>query len=267
MLNSNDLTIIKLGGSAITHKSLSPPQVKDKVLTRISKEIKVSDDQLIIVLGGGAHGHQAAQTYGFGDSKTSQERLLDGIPLIHHNMNILSMAVEDAMSNENIPAVIFSPFSFVTLNNRAITNFPTNIIEKALHSKFAIILHGDVCFDTSLGASILSGDTITAYLANKLNAKRVFIGTNVDGVYEDNPQYNPDAKHIPVVNSTNIDKVIKGAGTSITTDVTGGMSRKIIELLDLAGKDIRIVIFNLLIPGRLKKLLVGEPTLCTEIKL
>lgn len=267
MPNSSDLTIIKLGGSAITHKGLSPPQTKNELITRICKELKVYNNQLIVVLGGGAHGHQAAYSYGFGEPKTSQKRLLAGIPLIRHNMSILSITVEEAMNRENIPGVVFPPFSFVTLDNGIITNFPTNIIEKALQSRYVAIIHGDVCFDTNLGASILSGDTITVYLANKLNAKRVFIGTNVDGIYEDNPELNPDTKHIPVVNSSNIDHVIKGVGTSIDTDVTGGMSRKIKELLDLADKGIEIAIFNLLIPGRLEKLLIGKSVLCTKIEL
>lgn len=267
MHNSNDLTIVKLGGSAITHKGLTPPQVNDALLLRISKELKACNNQLIIVLGGGAHGHQAAHAYGYGDTTTSVERLLAGIPLIRHNMSLLSIAVEKAINNEKLPAVVLPPFSFVTLNEGIIENFPTNIIQNTLRSKCVVIIHGDVCFDTSLGVSILSGDTILAYLADELNAKSVFIGTNVDGVYEDNPQYNPDAKHIPVINSSNIDNVIKWASTSTATDVTGGMRRKIKELLYLANKGIKISIFNLLVPSRLEKLLLGESVLCTEIQL
>ncbi|MGD2072272.1 MAG: isopentenyl phosphate kinase [Candidatus Thorarchaeota archaeon] len=267
MRNSNNLTIIKLGGSAITHKGLSPPQTKNNLITRISKELKVYQNQLIVVLGGGAYGHQAAHSYGFGNPITSKKQLLAGIPMIRHNMSILSTIVEEAMNRENIPAVVFPPFSFVILNKGNISSFPTNIIEKSLNSNNVVIIHGDVCFDTSLGASILSGDTITVYLANKLKAKNVFIGTNVDGVYDDNPQKNPDAKHIPIVDNSNIDTVIKETGTSMATDVTGGMNRKIRELVSLSDKGIRIVIFNLLIPGRLEKLLIGETVICTEIQL
>ena len=267
MPNSNDLTIVKFGGSAITHKDISPPQVKGELLKRISKELKACSKQLIVVLGGGAHGHQAAHAYGFGDSMTSKERLLAGIPSIRHNMNILSLKVEEAINEEQMPAVVFSPFSFVMLNKGIITRFPINIIEKALHSNYVVITHGDVCFDNSLGASILSGDTIIAYLAKKLKAKNVLIGTNVDGIYEENPQFNPNAKHIQIVNKSNIDYVIKKAGLSLDTDVTGGMGRKLTDLLDLANKGIKIAIFNLLVPSRLEKLLAGESVLCTEIQL
>jgi isopentenyl phosphate kinase len=265
--NFSNLTIIKLGGSAITQKDFSPPQVKEKLLTRIIKELKTTDNQLVVILGGGAHGHQAAHKYGFGDPSTSRKKLLSGIPLIRHNMSILSLAVEGSMNRKHVPAVVFPPFTFVKLNNKNIASFPTNIIEEALASGHVVITHGDVCFDNTLGASILSGDTITVYLANKLSAKRVLIGTNVDGIYEENPQQNPKAKHIPIVNNSNLDEVLKGAGMSTTTDVTGGMGRKIKELLYLANKGIRIIIFNLLIPGRLERLLGDESVLCTEIKL
>ena len=229
--------------------------------------MKLYHKQLIVVLGGGAHGHQAAHEYGFGNPKTSKERLLAGIPAIRHNMNVLSLTVEEAINQEKIPAVVLPPFSFAILNNGFISKFSTNIIKRALHSKHVVITHGDVCFDSNLGAAILSGDTILAYLANKLNAKNVFIGTNVDGVYEENPQYNPNAKHIQIVNQSNIDRVIRRAGSSLDTDVTGGMGRKLIELLDLADKDIKIAIFNLLVPGRLEKLLAGKSVLCTKIQL
>lgn len=267
MLNLSSLTIVKLGGSAITYKNLSPPKVKDEILMRIVKELKVNNNQLIIILGGGAYGHQAAHAYGFGDPLTSQEQLLAGIPSIRHNMCILSTAVEEAMNKENIPAVVLPPFSFVTLNKGNITKFPTDIIKKTLQSGCIVITHGDVCFDNNLGVSILSGDTITVYLAEKLEAKTILIGTDVDGVYDSNPQYNPNAKHISIISKSNLDEIMKGAGSSTAIDVTGGMGRKLRELLNLADKGIRIIIFNLLIPSRLEKLLIGESVLCTEIIL
>ena len=262
-----NLTIVKFGGSAITHKDSSPPQIKKDVLKRIIKELKNYSGQLVIVLGGGAHGHQAAHAYGFGDPSTDQKKLLDGIPSIRHNMSILANAIEEIMSQENLPAVILSPFSFVTLEKRNIVSFPTEIIEKTLHSSCIVITHGDVCFDNTFGASILSGDTITVHLAKKLDANRIFIGTNVDGVYDSNPQLNPNAKHIPIINNSNLNEILKGAGLSSATDVTGGMDHKLRELLTLANDTTSIAIFNLLIPGRLERLLNGESVLCTEIKL
>ena len=76
---------------------------------------------------------------------------------------------------------------------------------------------------------------------------------------------NPSAKHIPVIDHTNREDVLRKTGPSKNTDVTGGMSRKLNELLELAKQDIDIVIFNLTVPGRLTSLLSGESATCTRI--
>jgi isopentenyl phosphate kinase len=117
-----------------------------------------------------------------------------------------------------------------------------------------------------MSASILSGDTIAVHLAQKLAARAVFIGTNVDGVLEENPIQNPTARCIPLIDSSNKDRILANIGPSSSTDVTGGMARKISELLQLNNRNLEVVIFNLLIPGRLTALLSGNPTVCTRVQ-
>ena len=257
--------LVKLGGSVITHKGTSPPARNDENLHRITMELKTYKGGIVVVLGGGAHGHQAAHSYGFGDPTTNKERLLMGIPHIRHNMSILALEVESALNEGGIPTVVISPFSISTLKNKQIQSFSTTIMERALESGCVVVTHGDVCFDEERGASILSGDTIAVYLAKKLDVKSVYIGTDVDGVLDDNPALNPSAKHIPVIDHTNREDVLRKTGPSKNTDVTGGMSKKLNELLELAKQDLDIVIFNLTVPGRLTSLLSGESVTCTRI--
>ena len=52
MLQLENLVIVKLGGSVITHKESSPPTVNEEHLSRIAKELLVHDGKLIVVLGG-----------------------------------------------------------------------------------------------------------------------------------------------------------------------------------------------------------------------
>lgn len=261
------LTIVKLGGSVITYKDSSPPKINEINLFRIAKELKVHRDQLIIVLGGGAHGHQAAHSHGFADSNSPKDLLLKGIPPIRHNMSKLASSVETTLNKEGIPAIIIPPFSFVTLKNGLILDFPTNIIRKSLDNGLVVISHGDVCFDEERAVSILSGDTVTVYLAKELNAETVLIGTDVDGVLDDNPKFNPSAKYIPIINQDNKETILSKTGPSTSTDVTGGMLKKVSELLEISKHNRKIVIFNLTVPNRLKLLLQNESTICTRIQL
>lgn len=259
--------IVKLGGSVITFKGSSPPRVNDEQLSRIAEELTVCNSPLIIVLGGGAHGHQAAHKHGFGTPNSSSEQLLAGIPDIRHNMSLLASRVESVMNRQGVPSVVFSPFTFVTLQDSFIDDFPLIIIKKTLETGAAVIIHGDVCFDRTRSASILSGDTIAVHLAEQLAAKAVFIGTNVDGVLEEDPQINPRARYIPIINRANISHVLAHTGPSSDTDVTGGMTKKISELLELSNQNVDIAIFNLLVPGRLTDLLKEKPTVCTRIQI
>jgi isopentenyl phosphate kinase len=260
------LTIIKLGGSVITYKEISPPKCNIKALSRIATEMKVTDNPLVIVLGGGSFGHQAASAFGYGDPETSKRTRIDGIPTIRHNMSILSLEAEKILNKEGIASVVISPFSFVQLQNGSILDFSLETIKRTIESGLAVITHGDVCFDKNLGASILSGDTIVSYLAERFETAQILLGTNVDGVFDDNPDTNPDAKIIPVITKENIEFALSGAGPSTSTDVTGGMAKKISDLLNIRNVQTDIFIFNLSIPGRLEALLSNKQTLCTKIQ-
>lgn len=259
--------IVKLGGSVITFKGSSPPRVNDVHLSRIAEELVMCSGPLIVVLGGGAHGHQAAHKHGFGTASSSPQQLLAGIPDIRHNMSLLASQVESEMNRKGVPSVVFSPFTFVTLQDNLIDDFPLIIIKKTLETGAAVIIHGDVCFDRTRSVSILSGDTIAVYLAEKLAAKSVFIGTNVDGVLEEDPKINPRARYIPLINRSNINQVLAHTGPSSDTDVTGGMTKKITELLELSNPNVNIAIFNLSVPGRLTDLLKEKSTICTRIQI
>ncbi len=266
MLQLENLVIVKLGGSVITHKESSPPTVNEEHLSRIAKELTAHDGKLIVVLGGGAHGHQAAHKHGFGNPDAAPEQLLAGIPEIRHNMTLLASRVEKELNIQGLPGVVISPFMFVTLHNNLIDQFSTKIIEETLKAGITVIIHGDVCIDRTKSASILSGDTIAKYLAEQLKPKAVFIGTNVDGVMDDNPTVNPNAKPIPIINDSNKTEVLSLTGSSSSTDVTGGMTKKITELVSLANLNMDIVIFNLLIAGRLTALLENNSVVCTRIQ-
>ena len=262
----NRLTIVKLGGSVITHKGLSPPTVNQENLSRIAEELKTSKESLIVILGGGAHGHQAAHKHGFGDPSTPSEQLLRGVPAIRHSMSALSTAVEEVLNEAGVQCVVLPPFLMASLNNKEIVSFQTSLIRKAISSGFTVITHGDVCFDESLGASILSGDTIAVYLAREMKATSLYIGTDVDGVLEEDPNTNPEAAQIEIIDATNMDSIVSKAGPSSATDVTGGMGKKLEEIFTLARLKMDIAIFNLGVSGRLSALLSGTTPPCTIIR-
>ncbi|MFW9847773.1 MAG: isopentenyl phosphate kinase [Candidatus Thorarchaeota archaeon] len=262
------LTLLKLGGSVITRKELTPPVINEKIVARIANEIKsYSSHSLLIVLGGGAHGHQAAHKYGFGSSNTAPTKLISGIPLIRHNMTVLSLGIESILESNGVKSVVIPPFASAILENGKIQRFNLDVFHRTLAAEHIIITHGDVCYDSIRGASILSGDTILAFLTKQLDIDRVLVGTNVDGLLDSDPEDNPNAKVIPIINDKNKEEVLEIAGPASTTDVTGGMRRKISDLLTISESGVEVIIFNLTVAGRLSSLLQGSQALCTRIRV
>ncbi len=262
-----DLIIIKFGGSSITFKSESPPKINEDVIKNAVEDITSYKGNVLLVLGGGAHGHQAAYKYGYGNDTTPKKKLLQGIPEIRHNMSLLSSRVEHIFWEKHHKAVIINPFSFVLMKDGKISSFPMDIIRRALEADLIVITHGDVCFDESRGASILSGDVIITHLAKELGVSRVLLGTNVDGVFTEDPKVDPKAELITEITAQNRNTVLRAAKSSSGTDVTGGMSLKLQELLNLAEEGIEVVIFNLNASHRLEKVLKGENVPCTRFNL
>lgn len=113
--------------------------------------------------------------------------------------------------------------------------------------------------DTVAVEEIVFGDndTLSAIVAATINADALIILTDIEGLYEENPQKNPDAKLIPVVEeiTDHTRQIAGGAGSSRGT---GGMITKI-EAADLATrKGIVTCIVNGSDPENLYRLLNGE---------
>ncbi len=98
-----------------------------------------------------------------------------------------------------------------------------------------------------------------------MKTKRVILCTDVDGIYDKDPKKFKDAKLIKEINKENNEGIIsKLEGTP--GDVTGGIKGKILELINLADKDITSIVINGLIPGRLKDSLMDKEVICTVVK-
>ncbi len=82
--------------------------------------------------------------------------------------------------------------------------------------------------DTVATEEIVYGDndTLSAIVADCVDADLLVIITDIDGLYDKNPAEHPDAKRIPVVNEIT-DEILQMAGGSGTNRGTGGMVTKL----------------------------------------
>lgn len=83
-----------------------------------------------------------------------------------------------------------------------------------------------VAIDELAGANFGDNDTLSAIVADIAEADLLVILTDIDGLYDDDPRKNPNAKRIPVVK--HIDENIREmAGGTGSNRGTGGMSTKV----------------------------------------
>jgi isopentenyl phosphate kinase len=149
--------------------------------------------------------------------------------------------------------------------NKRLYSASLDLIRKYLDLGFVPVIYGDVVLDLdeSIKIAVLSGDQIVKYLAENLRPERVIMASDVDGIYNKNPKINPDAELLKVVTSNEQIELIKN---NQTVDVTGGMSGKLTELLELANLGVESEIINANKFNIIKNALNGEKVTGTLIK-
>ena len=266
MIKKN-LIILKIGGSVITDKKNDNEKINKKNLQRISHEISLAQKEknfaLIIIHGVGPFGHKLAKQFNLQEGYQNKLQI-KALSKISVSLRKLNTEVEIYLKKEKINTISFKQSSAWLLENKRLLNADLSVIEKYLGFDIVPILHGDVLMDTKLGFSVLSGDQIVSYLAKKLNAKKVIIGTDVDGVFDNDQKLDKNAKLIREFNIQHKNNSILKGSTS--TDVTGGMKGKVDELIELSKFGIESEIINILKPNVLKKSLCGKSGLGTIIK-
>lgn len=223
--------VLKLGGSVVTEKD-RPETVATDRLAALAADVAGFDGELIVVHGGGSFGHHHASEHGV--SRTEGSREAAAARDITGAMRELNDAVVTALADAGTPAVPVHPFSLGTRRADGTLALPTDAIATMLDEGFVPVLHGDVVAHIGEGVTILSGDELVVVLANALAAERVGLCSAVPGVLDESGTV------VPIIRS--FDDVAAALGGSDTTDVTGGMTAKVQELLAL---DVPACVFDI----------------------
>jgi len=267
----NELTILKLGGAAITDK-LAEFTLRPDVLSQAFDELSSFTKPLIVVHGAGSFAHNLAKKYHLSkgrDDALSQAEQFHGITETRRSLHNLHNSILDGMTR-----VGMLPFSFPvsaifhSKNHEEMESVYFASLDHALSLGFVPILYGDISFDTTNMFRVISGDRIIKelcrYFGEKFDSIRILFGSNVDGLFDKDPAI-AGAKLIESIDQTNIESLMKNAGDSAGTDVTGGMKGKLEEIQSISKLGHRVKIFNLTTPGRLDSVLKDKPTIMTDI--
>ncbi|WP_445476217.1 isopentenyl phosphate kinase [Methanococcoides methylutens] len=248
MSSTDDITILKIGGSVITDKNSEDGLAWEEEIVRIAREISGFEGKLIIVHGAGSFGHPQAKRYSLTEGFHAE-----GAVVTHKAVKSLNRIVVDILDDEGVNAIAVHPMGCTVAKAGRISEMYLGSIRLMLEKGLVPVLHGDVVMDTEKGVSIVSGDQVIPYLATTLGASRIGVGSAANGVLDDN------GNTIPFITSDNFEEVKGYIGGSAGTDVTGGMLGKVLEMLELGkASSITSYIFNATVAGNVSSFLNGE---------
>jgi isopentenyl phosphate kinase len=229
----SECILLKLGGSVITDKNADCVINYDQLSLVASAISRANTAGMVIIHGAGSCGHPEAKRYRLDDGAVAGQT--DGIYITHRAVSRLNDAVVETLRQKGIAAAGIHPFHAAVADKGRLISFECRHLEKMLMLKMVPVIHGDVVMDLSKGACIVSGDQLVRYLAVALSINRVGLATDVPGVLD-------GGQVVPVITRNMVPAL--QIGSSIHTDVTGGMRGKMNELLGLAEAGIGSEIFH-----------------------
>jgi len=226
--------LLKLSGEAFADSSVSSG-IDAVVVKRLAEEVADACDalnvQIAIVVGGGNifRGLKGA-------SRGMDRPTADNMGMLATVINAL--ALQDALEDIGQPTRVQTAIHMSQVAEPYIRRRATRHLEKGRV----------VIFAAGTGNPYFTTDTTAALRAAEIGAGVILKGTHsgVDGVYTADPRTNPDAKRYDKI--TYIDVINQGLKIMDSTAITFCRDNKL-----------PIVIFDVLKPGNIHRVLVGEP--------
>jgi len=230
------MILIKLGGSIITNKQ-KPLTANIAEIKQIASHLRKVKEQYVIVHGGGSFGHYWSVKY---NMHTKPDRYsIKGVSVVKNSMVELNKLVLQSFLQSNLNPYCLPPTDFIFGNKPIIKKVKE--IPKIANTGLIPISYGDVMWFGKNKFYILSGDKIMGMLTRILKPRLAIFVTNVDGVYS-NIKTRKLIREITTERPTI---------TDVKMDVTGGMSRKIKEDIDMSKSGTNVFFVNGKMPQRI----------------
>ena len=222
--------VLKLSGEALQGKlgfGIDPGVLDD--LAEQIKEVRGLGVQVTVVVGGGNifRGLKASSATGMERATADYMGMLATV--------INGLALQDALERHGVPTRVQTAIEIAKVAEPYIRRRAIRHLEKG---RVVIFVGG-------IGSPFFTTDTTAALRAMEIGADVVLKGTNVDGVYTDDPATNRKARKFSTL--TFFDVLKKGLKVMDATAVSLCMSG-----------NVPIIVFNLHRAGNIKRVVCGE---------
>jgi len=208
--------IVKLSGEALAagKKQGIDFDLLDRACAVLAKAAE-EGYQIGVVVGAGNFWRGAK-----GDAKRMDRTRADHMGMLATTMN--AIAIGDALERAGAKAMVFS----ATPMPAYLENYNPDKARKALDAGYVIVMGGGT------GNPFVSTDTGIVLRALELKADVALMAKNVDGVYDDDPNKNPNAKKFDKLTYTEvINQNLKAIDLSASIMAQeGGLSCRVFEL-------------------------------------
>lgn len=252
-----ELVFVKLGGSLITDKNVEAT-ARPEVIRRLAGEVRRALDRrenlrLVLGHGSGSFGHMVAQRYHVQTGVTDWR----GYAETGAAATRLNRLVTDLFLEARVPVVSIQPSASARCRGGELQGLAVHPVQQALQHGLVPLVYGDVALDDLWGSTIISTETIFAYLAHLLMPQRILLVGEVKGVYTSDPHHDPQARLVPVLQASGDAEEQSALGESHGVDVTGGMRSKVRDMVRLvrAMPGLRVALLSGLDPGLLERAL------------
>lgn len=229
--------LLKLSGEAM--QGNKPYGIDPHFILFLAQEIKQAHDagvQMGIVTGGGNIFR------GLNASREGMNRsTADYMGMLATIFN--SMALQDALEHIGLQTRLQTAIEMRQIAEPFLRRKAIHHLEKGR----IVILGGGT------GLPFITTDTTAAMRGLELGAEAIFKATKVDGVYEEDPKKNPQAKKLDYVS---FDEAFQNEKISVIDKAAISLCR---------ANKVHIVVFSIYQKGNLKKAIMGEPvgsTIC-----
>jgi len=250
------LSVIKLGGSAITVKS-KPLAPRLSVIKAVAEDLAClyeEGERFIVIHGGGSYGHPLASKYCLHKGFTNVVQL-KGFAETELAMRDINSILVSSLAEAGVPVAPMHPSCMAVACRGEIADLYLKPLKLTLELGLIPLLHGDVVMDVKDGFTVISGDKLATFLALRFKAKKVVFGMDVKGLFDKDPKVHPDAKLLKLVKARELGNI--SSVPSVRWDVTGGMRAKLAEARKVASKGIVVCMGSIVEKGGLLKMVKG----------
>lgn len=225
-MSARSAVLLKLGGALLTDKR-GDEAVRADVLERLAAEIagwwSDGGGRLVIAHGSGSFAHVAAARTGFLDDPADPA----AFAAVAASAARLHRRVVEALVHAGLPAVGVPGGALATLDGGRIVHVRAELVADMLRAGLLPVTYGDAALDRARGGGIASTEPLLVALAGALGATRLVFATDVDGVYDRDPNAHRDARRFERLAAADAAGLALGGARRGATDVTGGMTAKV----------------------------------------